>query len=123
MLVYIDNGSSSKVAVDLSKIYFVGSISEIESEDKKKKSIFRFNISTSKGLIYSRSYSTRQEAEMVQFSTVTLINALEIFYERCRHIPEDRVTPVYFQAIDTKEKKLVPGKIFLYEQSVYTIVI
>ena len=60
---------------------------------------------------------------MVQYSVVTLLNALEVFSERTKHVPEDRMTPVYFQVIDQNQKKLVPGKITLYDQPVYTIVI
>lgn len=125
MLVFIDNGAECKKAINIALIETVGPVSELErTEDKKRKKFYFFSLNGSNiGPIISRSYSTREEAEMVQYSVVTLLNALEVFSERTKHVPEDRMTPVYFQVIDQNQKKLVPGKITLYDQPVYTIVI
>lgn len=125
MLVFIDNGTECKRAISIDLIETVGSVSELEeTEDKKRKKFYCFSLKGSSiEPIVSRSYSTREEAEMVQYSVVTLLNALEVFSERTKHVPEDRMTPVYFQVIDQNQKKLVPGKITLYDQPVYTIVI
>ena len=125
MLVFIDNGAECKKAINIALIGTVGPVSELErTEDKKRKKFYFFSLNGSNiDPIISRSYSTREEAEMVQYSVVTLLNALEVFSERTKHVPEDRMTPVYFQVIDQNQKKLVPGKITLYDQPVYTIVI
>lgn len=125
MLVFIDNGAECKKAINIASIETVGPVSELErTEDKKRKKFYFFSLNGSNiDPIISRSYSTREEAEMVQYSVVTLLNALEVFSERTKHVPEDRMTPVYFQVIDQNQKKLVPGKITLYDQPVYTIVI
>lgn len=125
MLVFIDNGAKCKKAINIALIETVGPVLELErTEDKKRKKFYFFSLNGSNiDPIISRSYSTREEAEMVQYSVVTLLNALEVFSERTKHVPEDRMTPVYFQVIDQNQKKLVPGKITLYDQPVYTIVI
>lgn len=125
MLVFIDNGAECKKSINIALIETVGPVSELDrTEDKKRKKFYFFSINGSNiDPIISRSYSTREEAEMVQYSVVTLLNALEVFSERTKHVPEDRMTPVYFQVIDQNQKKLVPGKITLYDQPVYTIVI
>ena len=52
---------------------------------------------------------------MAQVSAITTLNAIELYFERFKHVPEHHATPVMFQVPDLKQKKLVPGKISMFE--------
>ena len=125
MLVYINyEGKSERLqeAIHLDDIRSISSVQSISKDSYCFSILVRSDENTFEGF-YSKEYKTKEEAEMAQMSTISQINALEIMYEKAKHIPEDRLTPVYFQVIDPAQKKLVPGRVTLFEQPVYTIII
>lgn len=72
---------------------------------------------------YSTSFSDMKTAEMAQLSTVSILNALELYYDRFKHVPEHHATPVGFRAVDLKTQKLIPGKVSICDQIIYTVTI
>lgn len=121
MLIYINyENSLGDRNQESIKLESIKQVSEVSSQDGKNHC---FQLETSSKTFKSRSYPSKEEAEMAQMSTISQLNALELMYERAKHVPEDRNSPVFFQVVDPAQKKLVPGKVTLYEQPVYTITI
>lgn len=116
MYVYLTNGEKI-IPVRLGGI---GEVSPV-TYDKEGK-FFYFRIFYEEGNMFSKHYARQQDAEMAQLSAVSMLNALELFYERSKNLPEDRNTPVYFQVVDPVQKKLIPGKLSMYDNTpVHTI--
>lgn len=70
-------------------------------------------------LLCSKEYSSQKEAEMAQLSTITILNALELYYGRVKHIERD--TPLFFKTVDPKKGEIVTGQISYNTMPVYTI--
>lgn len=47
---------------------------------------------------------------MAQVSAITTLNAIELYFERFKHVPEHHATPVMFQVPDMKQKNSFPEK-------------
>ena len=47
---------------------------------------------------------------MAQVSAITVLNAIELYFERFKHVPEHHATPVMFQAPDAKTEEVGSGK-------------
>lgn len=115
MLVYIKSKESGSVAsISLKEIQYISSVEKVSNG-------FCYRIATAHGEYFSKVFSSKEEAEMSHLSTTSMLNAIELMYERAKHVPEDRLTPVYFQVVDPVQNKLVAGKLSLYDVPVYTI--
>lgn len=131
MLIFIkswitppQDSPSKESLVEVQKAYRVENIKEVSEVNAltNPKGKFRFSILLVTGeRLYSSLYGTKEEAEMAQVSAITVLNAIELYFERFKHVPEHHATPVMFQAPDAKQKKLVPGKISMFDTPVYTI--
>lgn len=127
MLVFIsywaigkDNDSvvQKTKAVSISEITGVSEIFTLKNPANK----FRFCIQLkNEEPLFSRYFDSKTEAEMNQVSVSTIINAIELYFERFKHVPEHHATPVMFQVVDPESKKLVPGKISMFDTPIYTI--
>ena len=108
MLIFIkswitppQDSPSKESLVEVQKAYRVENIKEVSEVNAltNPKGKFRFSILLVTG---ERLYSS-------------------LYFERFKHVPEHHATPVMFQAPDAKQKKLVPGKISMFDTPVYTI--
>lgn len=110
--------------VEVQKAYRVENIKEVSEVHAltASKGKFRFSILLVTGeRLFSSLYGSKEEAEMAQVSAITTLNAIELYFERFKHVPEHHATPVMFQVPDLKQKKLVPGKISMFDTPVYSI--
>lgn len=127
MFVFIKSWVSTSKDEELKEVqkaYRIENIKEVSevSSLTAPKGKFRFSILLVTGeRLYSSLYGTKEEAEMAQVSTITTLNAIELYFDRFKHVPEHHATPVMFQVADPKQKKLVPGKISMFDNPVYTI--
>lgn len=131
MLIFIkswitppQDSPSKEPLIEVQKAYRVENIKEVSEVNAltNPKGKFRFSILLVTGeRLYSSLYGTKEEAEMSQVSAITVLNAIELYFERFKHVPEHHATPVMFQAPDAKQKKLVAGKISMFDTPVYTI--
>lgn len=96
-------------------------VGDVTTTPDSKKKFFFFIVLNTGEFLYSSLYKTKEEAEMAQVSAITTLNAIELYFERFKHVPEHHATPVMFQVVDPKQKKLVPGKISMFETPVFTI--
>lgn len=116
--------SKREELVEVQKAYRVENIKEVSEVHAltAPKGKFRFSILLVTGeRLFSSLYGSKEEAEMAQVSAITVLNAIELYFERFKHVPEHHATPVMFQAPDAKQKKLVPGKISMFNTPIYTI--
>lgn len=103
------------------RIEDIKGVSDINSVNASKKK-FQFHILLVTGeKLFSSLYESKEEAEMAQVGAISMLNALELYFERFKHVPEHHATPVMFQVPDIKQKKLVPGKISMFDTPIYTI--
>lgn len=127
MFVFIKSWVSTSKDEELKEVqkaYRIENIKEVSevSSLTAPKGKFRFSILLVTGeRLYSSLYGTKEEAEMAQVSTITTLNAIELYFDRFKHVPEHHATPVMFQVVDPKQKKLVAGKISMFDNPVYTI--
>lgn len=131
MLIFIKSwitppqySSSKEPLIEVQKAYRIENIKEVSEVNAltNPKGKFRFSILLVTGeRLYSSLYGTKEEAEMSQVSAITVLNAIELYFERFKHVPEHHATPVMFQTPDAKQKKLVLGKISMFDTPVYTI--
>lgn len=127
MLVYVRY--STEVSSDVHKfvtralrLQDITEVSDVHEECSRKEFCYLIAVRSADGTkhyLHSRPYATRKEAEMAQMSTVTLLNALELYYERLKHIEQEH--PLLFKTVDPAKEKLVTGKISYYEHPVFTI--
>ena len=96
-------------------------VGDVTPFNGSKNKFFFFIILNTGEFLYSSLYDSKEEAEMAQVSAITTLNAIELYFERFKHVPEHHATPVMFQVPDLKQKKLVPGKISMFETPVFTI--
>lgn len=116
------NDSSSLIPTQKAfRIEEIKIVSEVTQSPDSNKKYFYFIVLSSGEFIYSALYDSKEEAEMAQVSAITILNAIELYFERFKHVPEHHATPVMFQVPDPKQKKLVPGKISMFDTPVYTI--
>lgn len=132
MLIFIKSwtySSSEDIAkreglVEIQKAYRIENIKEVSQVNAltSPKGKYRFSILLVTGeRLFSSLYGSKEEAEMAQVSAITTLNAIELYFERFKHVPEHHATPVMFQVPDIKQKKLVPGKISMFDTPVYSI--
>lgn len=110
MLVYLNGvplqGNAEKErmqsAISLSLIFEVTEVEQAPRFDGK----WVFSIRLSDGqIVCSTPYETQQEAEMHQLSTVSQINALEVYEHRLKHdLPVSNITCHY---VDVAKKQLI----------------
>lgn len=132
MLVFIKSWvreaeSSEKDKLELKEVQRAFKVEDIKMvgdvtpfNDSKNKFFFFIILNTGE-FLYSSLYDSKEDAEMAQVSAITTLNAIELYFERFKHVPEHHATPVMFQVVDPKQKKLVPGKISMFETPVFTI--
>jgi hypothetical protein len=127
MLVYVRystgvNSGVHEFATRALRLQDITEVSDVREEDSRKEFCYFVVVQSADGTkhyLHSRPYTTRKEAEMGQMATVTLLNALELYYERLKHIEQEH--PLLFKTVDPATEKLVTGKISYYERPVYTI--
>lgn len=106
MLIFIkswitppQDSPSKESLVEVQKAYRVENIKEVSEVNAltNPKGKFRFSILLVTGeRLYSSLYGTKEEAEMAQVSAITVLNAIELYFERFKHVPEHHATPVMF---------------------------
>lgn len=105
MLIYLKGKGSDAVqtrAVSIEKITCVQQV-QPANEDKSK---FVFSIVLRNWeIVFSKCYDTREEAEMNQLSTISLINAIDIFFYRIKNNLD--LGNIYFHWVDVENRKLV----------------
>lgn len=70
-------------------------------------------------VLLSAVYTSARQAEAAQVAAAATINALEVYYERLKHIERD--TPMLFNTVDPATGKFITGRISYQERPVYTI--
>ena len=110
MLIFIkswitppQDSPSKESLVEVQKAYRVENIKEVSEVNAltNPKGKFRFSILLVTGeRLFSSLYGTKEEAEMAQVFAITVLNAIELYFERFKHVPEHHATPVMFQAPD-----------------------
>lgn len=109
MLVYlktIERGTARTKAIPIESIKCVGQVQPVS----KEKSRFFFSITLDGGeLVSSKHFDTKEEAEMTQLSTISLINAVEIFFYRIKNDLD--LNNIYFHWVNVAERKLVLSKL------------
>ena len=117
---YTKEGLPQGDLVNEQRAYKIEDIAEINSVIQTNGK-FRFSMLVRGIRIYSSLYPTQEEAEMAQVSSITTLNALELYYDRYKHVPEHYAAPVEFFVVDAKQRKLQPARISKFETPVYTI--
>lgn len=120
MLIYIRH-HSAKADAPVVEAVPLGDIVAITPVTNEAPDVWRYSVRLNgrKDALLSAVYTSAKQAEAAQVAAVATLNALEVYYERLKHIERD--TPMLFNTVDPATGKFITGRISYQERPVYTI--
>ena len=120
MLIYIRHYTAKEDAPVVEAVS-LGDIVAITPVASEADGVWRYGVRLSgrKDALLSAVYTSARQAEAAQVAAAATINALEVYYERLKHIERD--TPMLFNTVDPATGKFITGRISYQERPVYTI--